>query len=63
MAPKRPFAETFMSAKCQNRNHPNAKPLDARAVRFPSRAEDKLLSLGGDLATSRAYLANSSVTS
>jgi hypothetical protein len=42
---------------------PKAKPLDARAVRFSEPRRGYALSLGSALATSRAYLANNSVTS
>jgi len=39
------------------------KPLDARAVRFSEPRKGYAWSLGSALATSRAYLANNSVTS
>jgi hypothetical protein len=63
------MAQSGHLAKCRRqlsaktRNQPKAKPLDARAVRFSEPRRGYALSLGSALATSRAYLANNSVTS
>src|ERR1700737_3599248 len=60
---KRTFAKHRRLLSAKTRNQPKAKPLDARAVRFSEPRRGYAWSLGSALATSRAYLANNSVTS